>query len=204
MALKKLDTLGPEPVTLEAIKAYLRIEHDEEDDLLQSLIMAARSGVEAFTGRSLVKQKWLFTMNAGYAVSRSDHAYLSGHKTRGDQGIELPRSPFQKFAIDPVLETEYGEKNLTDFRLDTAGRACRVHFGPSAYKIMHGTGTIKIQFIAGYEEGHVPEGIIQAIKLVVADLYERRAAANDNPVFYEEYSDRILTLIKPYQVMRLG
>ena len=81
MALKKLDTLGPEPVTLAAIKVYLRIEHEDEDDLLQSLITAARSGIEAFTGRALVRQKWLFTMNAGYAVAKSDHAYLSGHKT---------------------------------------------------------------------------------------------------------------------------
>ena len=47
-----------EPVTLAEAKAYLRVEHDDDDDVIASLIAAARSHIEAQTRRALITQTW--------------------------------------------------------------------------------------------------------------------------------------------------
>ena len=41
----------PEPVTLEELKLFARIDHDDDDDVLTSLGVAAREFVERATGR---------------------------------------------------------------------------------------------------------------------------------------------------------
>lgn len=45
-----------EPVTLEQAKTHLRVEHDDEDDYILSLISAAREYAENFTGRLLAER----------------------------------------------------------------------------------------------------------------------------------------------------
>lgn len=41
----------PEPVTLSELKAWTRVDHDDEDDELEALGIAAREFVEQATGR---------------------------------------------------------------------------------------------------------------------------------------------------------
>src|SRR6185295_11579020 len=47
-----------EPVTLAEAKAYLRVEHDDDDDVIGALIAGARIHVEAQTRRALITQTW--------------------------------------------------------------------------------------------------------------------------------------------------
>src|SRR3970282_2154356 len=51
---------GPavEPVTLAEAKAYLRVEHGGDDDVIAALIAGARVHVEAQTRRALITQSW--------------------------------------------------------------------------------------------------------------------------------------------------
>ena len=52
-----------EPVTLVEAKAQLRIAHDSEDALLEGLIRAARSEVEAQAGIALTEQSWRLALD---------------------------------------------------------------------------------------------------------------------------------------------
>lgn len=204
MSLKRMKILGKEPFDIPYIKAYLRIEHDQDDGLLEGLMKTARSSIEAYTSRALIEQIWEFTVNAGFAVARSDEAYLSQSKSRGDKGLELPRSPFVTLEKDPLLETPYGSKEIKDYRVDTSGRTARIHFGPSAQSLMDGTGKIIICFKAGYEENELPDSLKQAMLMIIAQLYENRAAANDNPGLVGAFDTNVMLLLRPYQVKRIA
>ena len=50
--------VGPavEPVTLAEAKSYLRVQHDDDDDVIAALIAGARVHVEAQTRRALITQ----------------------------------------------------------------------------------------------------------------------------------------------------
>lgn len=47
-----------EPVTLEAAKVHLRVEHDADDALISAQITAAREWAEGFTGLKVLEQTW--------------------------------------------------------------------------------------------------------------------------------------------------
>src|SRR5690606_13517289 len=63
MASTLLTAPAVEPLTLAEAKAWLRVEHDDEDDLIATLITAARAQVEAVTRRALITQHWRLVLD---------------------------------------------------------------------------------------------------------------------------------------------
>ncbi|MGL4727290.1 MAG: head-tail connector protein, partial [Bosea sp. (in: a-proteobacteria)] len=59
-----------EPVTLDEAKDYLKIDHEDEDELIESLIRAARHLVEAASGQMLIHQTWRLTFSAWLVMGR--------------------------------------------------------------------------------------------------------------------------------------
>lgn len=47
-----------EPVTLHDAKAFLRVEHDDDDEVIAALVVGSRIHVEAQTRRTLITQGW--------------------------------------------------------------------------------------------------------------------------------------------------
>lgn len=206
MSLKQLEPPKCEPVSLVGMKAFLRIEHENEDDLINQMITTGRLAVEAFLLRSLIKQVWLYTFNSGYAGSLADEQYHQGERSRGEKGIELPRSPFIELADKIEKVDSFGRREIRDYSLDTAGRVARVHFGSSISSFLDGRGTIEIKFSAGYgeEPEDVPAPLRQAIMILVAELYEKRSSHNDNRFIPAPMNDQVIQLLKPYRVLRLA
>lgn len=52
----KVDTGGAEPVSLDDMKAWLRVDHTEDDDTITSLIPAARAGIESYCNISITEK----------------------------------------------------------------------------------------------------------------------------------------------------
>jgi uncharacterized phiE125 gp8 family phage protein len=52
-----------EPLSLNEAKAFIRVEHEDDDDVIASLIIAARVHVEAQTQRALISQTWRIVRN---------------------------------------------------------------------------------------------------------------------------------------------
>lgn len=53
-----------EPWSVAEAKSFLRVEHDDDDVVIATLISAARSQVEALTRRGLLQQTWRFVLDA--------------------------------------------------------------------------------------------------------------------------------------------
>ena len=57
---------GPaiEPISVEETKIFLRVEHDDDDQLIAALIAGARSHIEAQTQTALITQNWRMVLDA--------------------------------------------------------------------------------------------------------------------------------------------
>ena len=60
-----------EPLSVAEAKAFLRVEHDDDDAMIASLIAAARNHVEALTRCGLITQTWRIVLDGGRAMAAS-------------------------------------------------------------------------------------------------------------------------------------
>lgn len=203
MALKQLEAPKIEPVSLDEAKLYLKIDQNEEDDLLASMITAARRTIETYCGRCLISQSWRFQVNAGFVFVRSDYAYLQSDQSMAAGGVELPKGPFIELVGTPVLLS--GEKtfNIREFRLDTLGPFAKIHLGGGLGPTRD---TLQVDFKAGYGDKaeDVPAEFKQAILMIVGDLYRNRHASETNSIQEPLLNNTVRSLIEPYRLIRLG
>ncbi len=73
-----------EPVSLEEAKLYLRVDATSEDDLISSLIQAAREYVETHTRRTLIYTTYRYTLDTFPGWNGLNFT---------SQPIELPKYP---------------------------------------------------------------------------------------------------------------
>ena len=184
---------GPvlEPVTLEDVKAHLRVDHDEEDDLLAAAIAAARSHVETATRRKLIEQSWRIHLD----------------RWPRNRMLRLPIAPLM--SVDAIrVRSGEGAPVVADpetYVVDTAsvpGRLALEADVPSPP--VRRANAIEIDVTAGYGDAaaDVPSPLRHAVTMLVAHWYEHRAAAGETgggdtvPLGFA-------ALVAPYRVLSL-
>ena len=184
---------GPavEPITRADLKAYLRLDGDDEDDLLDALIAAARVTVERHARLVLVAQTWRLTLPAW---PRSGV-------------VALPLWPV--IAIDAVrTATGGGPSALLDpasYRLDAAQDPARLLVDPSPVADRE-HATLAIDFTAGYGAGAaaVPEPLRLAIRRLAAWWFERRGGEGEPSPPRPGLPDDVATVLAPFRRPRLA
>lgn len=150
MPVKLITPPSVEPITLEEAKIFLRIDTNEEDSLISSLISAARMYAEKYTCRSFLTQRWELTKKV-----LADKIYLPYPPVQGVESISVDGR-----VVDVYEYTLLAEDTL--------------YFLSPIRSVT--PGGIVIRYAAGY--GNVPEAvprdIRQAILITVAGLYENR------------------------------
>lgn len=140
------------PITLSEAKAQTRVDHNDEDVLIQHYIDAATSlldGLTGILGRCLVTQSWQMEIDA-----------ITGP-------ILLP---FPDSSIDGALFTDAAGGTLA---YDLALQDQRLLLRPNSG---HGR-PVKITFTAGYgAAAAVPAAIRQAMLLLIGQWYDNREA----------------------------
>jgi uncharacterized phiE125 gp8 family phage protein len=150
-------------MTLESLKTFLRVDHTDEDTVIQSLLSAATGQVEAFLKRQL--------LTATY------DGFLDKFPPGGVIECSLP--PLQsvssvKYVDSAGVEQTWDPGNYT---VDTVAERGRIY--PN-YQITWPTTrgqrkAVTVRFIAGYgAQEDIPADIIAAIKILVATLFENR------------------------------
>lgn len=195
MSLVLIIPPAEEPVSLSEMRLHLRVDHDDEDALIQALITAARQHAETVTRRQLVTATW----------ELREDAFPSGPEW------PLPLPPLQSVASVKYLGEDGTEQTFdaSNYVVDTASEPGRIVLKPGASwpsGPLYPAGAARVRFVAGYGGASaVPEPIKAAIKLIVAHLYEHRE------LMYESvYAARALTamafsadaLLWPYRVLR--
>lgn len=186
-------TSGPavEPVTLDEVKAHLRIDGNAEDVLLSSLILTSRLHVEAALDIALIDQTWTLQLDRWPKACE----------------VEIPLSPLHAITSVRVKDASGNWSTVppTSYLTDVASRPARLIFN-AAGKPVPGTRAagIEIAFSAGFggTASSVPAPLRHAINLLVAHWYEHRDAAeagSPDARIPPEISD----LIAPFRKIRL-
>ena len=181
---------GPaaEPITLAEAKAYLRVEHDDDDDVIAALIAGARIHVEAATRRALVTQTWRMVRDVWPAGGR---IAVMPQPLRNVTAARVYREDGTTHSID-----------LQAFVADTASAvlAFAAWSLPAPGRSLAG---IEIDVEVGYgDASDVPEALKQAVRLLVAHWYENRGLV---AVGHEvaELPATVTALLAPFRMMSL-
>lgn len=95
--LEALTAPAVEPLSLDDVKTYLRVEHDDDDTALTGMISAARQYAELFTGRTFVNRNW-------QAVFERDAA----------EALYLPMGPVSAVSVVSVYERTAQTETVLD------------------------------------------------------------------------------------------
>lgn len=180
--------IEPEPIPAPLLapardeaKAYLRIDHADEDALIDRLIADATVLAEAFTAQQLLQRVVVETLSAGSGWQR-----LSSAPVRSITGVEgLPAEgaafplPVDSYAID----------------IDAHGQGWVRVTNPGA------AGRIRVTLGAGLASdwASLPEPVRLGIIRLTAHLYTHRDAADDvGP------PAAVAALLRPWRRMRLA
>ncbi len=162
MYIKLIGKPSAEPLDLQVVKNYLRVEHSEDDELINQLIKDARSYAENFTGKQLMP-----------AVYEAVLRYIDYQK--GD--FNLPISPFLEvlsFKFYDRFEIEYDLTQEIGYYLNTYVDPARFSF--LAYNITESERMypFRITFRAGFPEGEIPGVIIRGMYYLIGEWYDKR------------------------------
>ncbi len=191
MALPVLVTAPTDlPVTLDEVKRHLRIDHDDDDDLIGVYLAAAVGHLDGLGGtlaRCLVNQVW-----------RQDFRRFCHRIDLSFPNVSAAAVAYLDEAGDDIATTHVWtlrQDEGEDAYLALDGSA----FAPSGLK------TIRVTYTAGYgsivegEANPVPGPIRSAILLMVGDLYRFRESAETGGAPAVEMSLTVERLLAPYR-----
>ena len=161
-SLTETSAPAAEPLSTAQAKTYLRVEHSEEDSLIDNLIEAARVHVEMFTHRSLINTTFTLKLDAF------------------PQEIRTPRSPLSSVTSITYIDTNGASQTLsTDtYDVDTDTEPGRIFLKhnqdwPDTRGI---NNAVTVTFVAGYGSAStdIPESLRAAVSMLTAHYYEQR------------------------------
>jgi len=181
---------GPavEPVGVPEMRAFLRLEHADEDALIGALLRAARLVIEATTRLVILEQSWRIALE----------------RVPTDGVVRLPLAPI--LAVSEVRAFDAANAATTlataDWRLERRSDPARITLSGAA---LEAAGAIEIDLSAGWGAtvDAAPAPLVQAIRLLAAHWFENRG---DGPPQTETASLPldVAALIAPFRRLRMG
>ncbi|MBY0562879.1 MAG: head-tail connector protein [Hyphomonadaceae bacterium] len=175
-----------EPVSLSEAKLFLRIDHNSEDALINTLIGAARDAVEAGCGRALITRR----VRESLDIWRRDAV----------NGAVLGLGPVTNVVAVRLL-ADNGAQSIIDparYRLEGAYDRPRLVFPPGLPATLRSAGGIEIEYDAGFDDvaADLPLSLRLATLQIVAALYEARQGERAIP-------ETARALMRPFAPARL-
>lgn len=171
-------------ISTAALKLFLRVDHSEEDTLIEALRLAAIQYCENYTNLKL-----------GRVTATM---YLDKFPVMW----EVPVAPV--VSVDSIT---YNVSKATQVTLDTDNYFTDTNRKPARISVIsipdvydYVYSGVQVNLTLGYEESAVPEAIIAAIRLLVGHYYEQRQETISGTIIANIPSG-IHSLLNPYRVI---
>jgi uncharacterized phiE125 gp8 family phage protein len=194
MSLQLVTPPAVEPVTLAEAKLHLRVDYNDDDALITTLIAAARQQAETITGRQFCTATWKFNLDQFPAYGYSP---LSG--------ILVPKAPVA--SITSIQYLDMGSTlqtwSNTLYACDLANEPARITptFGQIWPIALPQINAVQVTFVAGYGVAvAVPEGIKAWIKIRVGSMFANREEISTDRIWPVSFIDSVLD---PFRVVTL-
>lgn len=169
MALKRIVAPTLYPLTLAEAKAHLRVDHDDEDTLIQALIVSATEyvdGPNGFLGRALIDQTWDLVLDK-FPTNE----------------VKIPMPPLIE-VVQVAYDDPDGNPQIFDpgsYTVDDASEPGWILPDGNWPNTFNGINSVRVRFRAGYVDtsespplGEVPGDIKAALLLTIGSLYANR------------------------------
>ncbi len=174
-----------EPVTLNELKDFLRIDGLEENGILDSFLKASRKAAENYTGKSFITQTRTLTLDcfpAGEynprALAGNDFGYIPDYVGSGNDAIDIPFAPLLGITSIVTYDTANNATTFSssNYTVDTVGSRVLLNYGSNWPSSLRRKSAIVITYTCGYgNAGAVPDDIRMAIRQHAADMYNCRS-----------------------------
>ena len=178
-----------DPISLQEAKTHLRVDHDDEDALINILKQAATEMAELHTGRSFVTQtrqmKLDYFPSGDICIQNGPLISISGTDT-----ATSPNTLGITYYDDAeVLQT----LSASEYWVDSSSNIARIIFKdswPSTYDMPN---AVIVTYTAGYgDAASVPAAIRQAILLILGHLYENRESVSVEQMYEMPFGSKAL------------
>jgi hypothetical protein len=190
-----------EPLSLQEVKEYLRVDDATDERVVQPLIIAARQFAEEHMNRALMQQTITLSLDA---VVDQDEPLYEGMRTAPDLNyyknyLVLPKSPVQSVTSVKTYDDNDTATTMatTKYYVDTVREPARVvlRTGETFPTALRVANAIEVVYVAGYTSAYaVPEpirlGMLQHIAYMYehrGDMYEAQAAPTLMKSLYAPY-----------------
>ena len=178
-----------EPVSLAEAKLHLKVDYTDDDDLISTLITAAREWVEKETRRAYINRSYKLELSRFpdmFAATYYTMYSLEKLPNMRSGVIELPRPPLVSVASVQYVDPSGTLQTLSpSLYLVNSGGVCVGAISPAVGTVFPSTqvtpSAVIINFTAGMgtDSTTVPSCVKAAIKLMVGLWYRQREAASE-------------------------
>jgi uncharacterized phiE125 gp8 family phage protein len=179
-----------EPLALDDVRAFLRVDAHDDDELIAALVAAARLAVEAQTRRALIAQGWRLTLDCWPADGR----------------IPVRPGPLCALTAARVYDLANNSYPLDVQHFVPDAGACELVVMP--WTLMQPTriaAGIELDVTVGYGGAaeDVPEPLRQAMRILIAHWYENRGLVVPGAMRIAALPATAAALIAPYRMVSL-
>jgi|GEM_PF-860316 len=170
---------------LQTVKRHLRVDHDEDDDLISGYIEAATAWVEQYTGRALVKTQFMQSIGeqpygAAWPMLPSPFLILPlalSWPPQQAQAYRILRAPMMTIDAMALIDADDGSQvsvTPSQYALDVYSEPSRIWL--DNVLPLQRRQSLLVTFTAGYgaDTADVPQAIRLSIAMLVAHFYENR------------------------------
>jgi hypothetical protein len=191
------------PITINAMKDYLRVDGSDDDELIAAYINTAVEAIKQYTRRAIKTETFVLKadgfvdangddrlLQLGPGVHTGSRPYILG----GGETLDLPFPPLQ--SVTSVVTYDRGNNALTFsaslYGVDLQSGRIYLNEGETWPSDLRAQDAVEVTYVAGYGSASVPAPILQAIRLHVSGMYDGTCMG---------LSAEAMGLLAPYRLM---